>query len=44
MSTVLGGVAFLTLAVLLYLAAKAIMRWLENYRNRQDGSDGNPDM
>jgi hypothetical protein len=39
-TAIIGGAAFLTLLVLVYLAAKAIMRWLENYRSRQDGGDG----
>lgn len=34
--TVLGGILFLTLVVVLYLVAKAVMRWLENYRDQNN--------
>ena len=33
--TIIGGIVFLTLVVVLYLVAKAVMRWLENYKNKQ---------
>lgn len=33
---VITGVIFLTLVVVLYSVAKAIMRWLERQRTRQD--------
>ncbi len=34
--TILGGILFLTLVVVLYLVAKAVMRWLENYRDQNN--------
>lgn len=36
--TVLGGILFLTLVVVLYLVAKAVMRWLENYRDQNNNN------
>lgn len=37
--TVLSGILFLTLVVVLYLVAKAVMRWLENYRDQNDNQN-----
>jgi len=34
--TIIGGIIFLTLVVVLYLVAKAVMRWLDNYKNRNE--------
>jgi membrane protein implicated in regulation of membrane protease activity len=38
--TVISGVVFLTLAVVLYLVAKAVMRWLDNYRDQNNNQNG----